>query len=249
MSLYITIQVRFSSTRLPGKALMKIGKKNILEIMVDRLRKSKKVKDIIVATTTSKADNKIVKFCKSKKIRYFRGPENDVLLRIANCLKQKKIKYNIELYGDSPLIDPKVLDVFIDIFKKKKVDYLTNSMKTTFPPGMEINIYKSSVVYFLNKNIGINSKSREHVISNISRFKNKSKFKILNIVSPQKYRYPHIHFEIDTKKDYDFFKQLNKLDSNFINLDLKDLIKISLKNSLYKINSKVHRRWRKFRHD
>ena len=248
MNFYATIQARTSSSRLPGKVLKKIGGKTILEILINRIKKSEKIKNIIVATTNNKSDDAIVKLCKKKKIRYFRGSEDDVLNRISNCLKKNKIEYHVELFGDSPLLDPQLLDKFITIFKTQKLDYLTNSIKTTYPPGMEINIYKSKVLFHLDKIIKKHSRSREHSIGNIKYNKNK-KFKIKNIIAPKHLRYPNIYFEIDTVKDYAFFQKMYSINSKLFDLNLVDLIFMVKKHKLNTINSKVYRRWKKYRDD
>ena len=57
---------------------------------------------------------------------------------------------------------------------QKKLDYLTNSFKTTYPPGMEINLYASRVLFYLEKNINKKSKDREHAIGNFKDYKNKN---------------------------------------------------------------------------
>ena len=248
MNFYATIQARSSSTRLPSKVLKKIGGITILEILVKRIKKSQKIKDVIVATTKNKADDQIVKLCKKKKIRYFRGSEKNVLGRISDCLKKYRIKYHLELFGDSPLLDPYLVDKYISIFKNQKLDYLTNSLKTTYPPGMEINLYKSKVLFYLEKNIKKNSKSREHVIGNF-KYNNNKKFKVKNITAPKELNYPNIYFEIDTLKDFIFFEKMYEINNNFVNLNLTNLISMAMKYKLYKINSKVYRRWKKYRDD
>ena len=248
MDFYATIQARTSSTRLPCKVLKKIGGMTILEILVKRMKKSEKIKDIIVATTKNKSDDAIVKLCKKKKIRYFRGSENDVLGRISDCLKKYKIKYHLELFGDSPLLDPQLVDNFITIFKKKNLDYLTNSFKTTYPPGMEINLYASRVLFYLEKNINKKSKDREHAIGNFKDYKNK-KFKVKNIEAFKEFNYPNFYFEIDTLKDFIFFKKMYENNKRFFDLNLSNLISMVKENKLYKINSKVYRRWKRYRDD
>ena len=248
MDFYATIQARSSSTRLPRKVLKKIGGLTVLEILVKRIKKSQKIKDVIVATTKNKSDDAIVKLCKRKKIRYFRGSENDVLGRISDCLKKYKIKYHLELFGDSPLLDPQLLDEFITVFKTQKLDYLTNSFKTTYPPGMEINLYNSKVLFHLEKNIKKDSKSREHVIGNFKEYINK-KFKIKNIIAPKQFNYPNIYFEIDTLKDLTFFKKMYENNNKFFDLNLTNLISMVKKYKLNKINSKVYRRWKRYRDD
>ena len=62
------IQARLGSKRLPNKILKKADNKILLDIMINRLRNSKKIDKIIICTTINKKDDKIVKFCKEKKI-------------------------------------------------------------------------------------------------------------------------------------------------------------------------------------
>ena len=71
MSFSAIIQARMSSTRLPKKILLQYKKISPLDFLIKRLKKSKYLKDIIVATTKKKIDNKIVNFCKKKKNKIF----------------------------------------------------------------------------------------------------------------------------------------------------------------------------------
>ena len=247
MNFYATIQARTSSTRLPGKVLKKIGNLTILEILINRIKQCHKVKDVIVATTKNKSDDAIVKLCKKNKIKYFRGSESDVLGRITECLKKYNIKYHLELFGDSPLLDPELVDQFIMKFKSQKLDYLTNSFKTTYPPGMEIHLYNSKVLFYLERIIKKESNFREHGIGNINKHNKNRKFRVKNITAPKKFNYPNIYFEIDTLKDFAFFKKMHRYNKEFFNLNLNELIKMVKKYKLQKINSKVYRRWRRFR--
>ena len=73
-----TIEARMNSVRLPGKVMKKFGKHPMLGVLIDRLIKSKKIDDIVVATSKSKKDNKIVSFLKKKNINFYRGSENNV---------------------------------------------------------------------------------------------------------------------------------------------------------------------------
>ena len=68
------VQARMSSKRLPGKTLLKLKGKSILERVVNNLSLSKKIKKIIIATSSRKSDKKIVNFCKENIILYTTGP-------------------------------------------------------------------------------------------------------------------------------------------------------------------------------
>ena len=62
-----------NSSRLPGKVMKKLGKYSLIECLITRLRKSKYVDNIVVATTKNKSDDKIVNFLRKKEINFYRG--------------------------------------------------------------------------------------------------------------------------------------------------------------------------------
>ena len=115
------IQARFLSKRLSGKVLKKIKKKELLTRVIERASDSKKIKKIIIATSTRKSDDQIVKFCVEKKINYFRGDLNDVWSRFIKILKINNEKSFVRICADSPFIH-QLLNKGINIFQKNKYD-------------------------------------------------------------------------------------------------------------------------------
>ncbi len=246
----LTIQARMNSKRLPGKMMKKIHNKTIIEILVNRIKRCKEIDKIIISTSKNKKDNKLALFCKKKlKIGVFRGSEKDVLSRIANTIKKHRIKIHIECFGDGPFIDPKLIDKFIKKFKKSNYDCLTNTLKTTYPPGQEFWIYKGNSLIKLNRLVKRSDKLREHVGYNFSRFK---QFKIKSIIAPKKYYHPNFYIELDTQKDLMFLRKIyaHFNNSNNLNFELLEIIQFLKKNKkLLKINDKEKRRWKLLRNE
>ena len=82
----VIVQARLGSSRLPNKVLLNIGKNStILDLIIKRIKQSKKVDRIIIATTDQEADLPLVDYCKSKGYRVFKGSENDCLDRHYRC--------------------------------------------------------------------------------------------------------------------------------------------------------------------
>ena len=104
------VQARMSSERLPGKTLMTLNGCPLLKYVIDNIKKSKKIKKIVVATSSLKNDDKIIDYCKKNKIEYFRGNLKNVANRFYNILKNRKYDSFVRISGDSPLIDYKLLD-------------------------------------------------------------------------------------------------------------------------------------------
>ena len=84
------IQARLTSTRLPRKVLKEFKGMSVIEIVVERLKQSKNLDEIIVAIPDNKENDDLKQLLKAKKIKFFAGSENDVLDRFYNCSK----KYN-----------------------------------------------------------------------------------------------------------------------------------------------------------
>ena len=79
MKFVATIQARMGSSRLPGKVLIHAGGKPFLLHQVERVRGSRLVDDVVIATTTQSQDDIIQEFCEDNEINVFRGSEDDVL--------------------------------------------------------------------------------------------------------------------------------------------------------------------------
>ena len=200
----IIIEARMNSSRLPGKVLMRYKKMTFLNIMISRLKKSKLSKTIVVATTINKKDDRIVKFLKKKKIKYFRGSENNVIDRVINSAKKFNIHTIIKICGDSPIVDYRIVDQMLKKYKKIKIDYLSNNLTKSYPDGMDVEIFNIKTLeksYSLSKS----NLNKEHV----TYFIKKSKlFKKKNFKASKKNFYPELKVTIDTYKDFLFVSKI-----------------------------------------
>jgi len=199
------IQARTGSTRLPNKVLLKAGKDSLLGYEIKRVRQSKLINKIVVATTVKKWDDIIKKLCEKNKVDCFRGSENDVLGRYYQCsLKYPKFSNIVRITGDCPLIDPAIIDRVIDFFIKNKFDYASNVEKETFPDGMDVEIFKKEVLREAAQKAELTSQ-REHVTLYIRKTK---KYKKGNLLSDQDLS--HFRLTVDEKEDYEVVKFLIK---------------------------------------
>ena len=172
------------SRRLPGKILMKIQGKTLIERVVERVSKSRHVKKIIVATSKHNTDLPLRKLCSKKKIEFYTGSLHNVAYRFYETLKKFNAKSFVRICGDSPLIDPKLIDKCIIKFNSNRYDIVTNMLIATFPMGQGVEIIKSSV---FRKNLPKMKKKKhlEHVMPFF--YENKNNFKIYNVKNSQNY--------------------------------------------------------------
>ena len=249
MKITATIQVRMGSTRLPGKALRKIAGKSILEWQIQRIRKSRFIDNIIIATTENIKDDILVKEAKRLNVNFFRGSETDVLNRVHSAFFSNTSDIHVEFHGDSPFVDEHIIDKIIGCLLENidEVDYVSNAIKTTFPPGLEVTAYKAFCLEKAEKLTPNGDPLREHVTPNILRLKG---IRSKNIVAPEKLNYPHYYFEIDYEKDLSMLNNLitivvNKYGENF---SAQELVSSASENpKILKENIELHRNWKQFR--
>ena len=212
----VIIQARSNSKRFNNKVLYKIYNKPIIWHVISKIKKSKNIKKIIVATSDKKTDDKLIKYLKSIKIDYFRGSLNNVAKRLCDAAEENKANFFMRISADSPLIDPAVIDKAFKIFnsQKKKYDIITNVFPRSYPKGQSIEIIKTSKLRnFLNK---FNKDQKEHVTRYF--YKNNKKFVIKNFTSIK--NKTKIKLAIDTKNDLNVILKKFK-EKNFINFSLK----------------------------
>ena len=198
--LLIIIQARTSSKRLPGKVLMKINNKTILERVINLIKKIKVKKKIYVVTSKLKNDNKIVEIAKKSKIFSYQGSLENVASRFKDVVvKNPKIKFFLRVSSDSPLLDINLIKKLLKL-RKHDYDIISNVKQRSFPKGQSIEILKSE--FFLKNFKKITSKSdKEHVTKKLYKIPNANIYNLKNKINLSKYS-----LALDTIKDKKFIK-------------------------------------------
>lgn len=234
------IQARTGSTRFPNKILYKIGDKTLLELMINRVKKSKLLDKIIVATTTNPNDDKLCELIKSWGIEYFRGDENDLLDRYYQCAKEFKGDVIVRLGSDDVFMDPNLIDRAVKIYNDNpNLDFITNHFSPqTYPEGLELEVYSFKTLESLWRNATLKS-DREHVFIYLQR--NQNKFNIYNFT--QKKDQSHIRLTLDYECDYDLTKKIYEYWGSTVEIPLQaDIINILTQHpELLDLNSKIKR--------
>jgi len=198
MDIVAIIQARMGSTRLPGKVLMDLFGKTVLEHVIDRVKICPLVDKIVVATTTLPIDDVIVQECARINIHTFRGSSEDVLSRYYGAAKESGADIIIRVTSDCPLFDP---DVLTNMLERFNVDYLSNTIKRTFPKGLDAEIFTMSTLERAHIE-ATDDYDREHVTPYIYNNPDKfvlSSFEDVNDNSNQR-------LTLDTPEDWEIIK-------------------------------------------
>jgi spore coat polysaccharide biosynthesis protein SpsF len=162
-------QARMGSTRLPGKVMLPILGRPMLEWHLLRLRQARQIDRIVVATTTEPQDEAIVELCRSLGIAYFRGSESDVLSRYAGAAGSSAAATVVRVTSDCPLIDPQLVDLAIASYGQKRpdVDYLRLAPED-FPRGLDTEVFSRQALMEADRQAA-DPPEREHVTPYIYR--------------------------------------------------------------------------------
>ena len=237
MNINISIEARMTSTRLPGKVMMPINGKINLAIMIDRIKKSKLVDNIIVATTINKEDDEIVNWCKDNDIGYFRGSEDNVYQRVLDTHIEFKSDIVVELTGDCPLLDPTIIDKAIKLYQDNDYDYVyTNS---NYPLGMAVQVYSLPILKSVSTNRELEYQDMEHVTPYIYT---SGKYKLLAMEPENNQILKDLSVTLDTKEDFEVISNVCKGFDDF-DFSLEDIVNFANNNpQLVSANKNTHRK-------
>lgn len=137
------VQARAGSTRLPGKVLMDLAGRTVLERVVERARRFNLVDDVIVAAPDQRMDDVIAAECRRISVECFRGSESDVLDRFAGAARTTDASICVRLTADCPLLDPGISDNIISVFQEADgaADYASNKIPQSFPRGLDTEVF------------------------------------------------------------------------------------------------------------
>lgn len=239
MTVTAIIQARMGSTRLPGKILKEVNGKPLLLHQINRLKHSKLIDQLVIATTTEKQDDIIEDFCKKYNVSFFRGSENDVLARYYEASEQFGGETIVRLTSDCPIIDSQIVDKTIKYFLDNNFDYVSNTIERTYPRGLDTEVFSKAALTetYLQAN---QAREREHVTVYI--YTHQDKFKIGSV--KEENDYSKFRWTVDTKEDLQLIKNiLEYFKDKESDFDLQDaIVAMELNPEWFNINSFIEQK-------
>jgi glutamate-1-semialdehyde 2,1-aminomutase len=135
------IQARMGSTRFPNKVLRPINGRPMIELLLARLAKARRIGQILLATSDDPRNQPLVDHVRRLGYEVFQGSENDVLDRYYQAAKPHQPDTVVRITGDCPLIDPELVDQVLAAYEAQRVDYLCNTLPPTYPDGLDTEVF------------------------------------------------------------------------------------------------------------
>lgn len=238
MSLFIIIQARMTSTRLPSKVMLPLCNKSVLEVMLERIKTFKP--NIIIATTNDGTQKPIVELCKALHVNYYEGSENNVLSRYYESAVHFGAKNGdaiVRLTSDCPLIDSEIIQKVIDFYNENSFEFVSNCIQRTYPRGLDCEIFSFNSLEMAFKN-AITPYEKEHVtpyiqanrvLGSVEDFEDFSRFRLT----------------LDEDADYEVIKEVYNLFNNSVDFNYNELKKMLTNHSeIYEINKHIEQKKR-----
>jgi spore coat polysaccharide biosynthesis protein SpsF len=197
------IQARMGSTRLPGKVLLDLEGETVLARVVNRLRRTRLVDELLVATTDQAGDDAIVKECRELSIPVSRGDQDDVLDRYFRAAQLAKAEVVVRITSDCPLIDPEITEKTIAAFLATAPDYASNALVRTYPRGLDTEVISAAALGRAWQQAR-KPYEREHVTPYI--YERPTEFKLLSVTGEVDYS-AH-RWTVDTPQDLEFVRAI-----------------------------------------
>lgn len=223
MTTALILQARMLSTRLPKKVLLPVLGRPVLELLIERVRRSRDCGEVLLATSTLPADDVLSEFCSQRGIPCFRGNESDVLDRYYQAAKTFGISTIVRVTADCPLIDPQVMDQVFALWHANKADFASNIEPPTFPDGLDVYVFSFAALEKAWREAK-DPFEREHVTPFFWR--NKQIFKTANLKNEVDLSRTE-RWTLDYPEDYEFirrvYEELYPVNPNFTTSDILEL--------------------------
>lgn len=163
-SVGVVILARYSSSRLPGKALKVLAGDTVLGHIINRVSSVIDPSQIVLATSDEASDDALETFARERDIRCYRGSLTRVGERFEGALSMLNVDYGIRMNGDNVFLDPALLKTVIAECELGEFDFISNVLGRTFPKGMSVEAVRHSYYRERLPQIKADAYCNEHVM-------------------------------------------------------------------------------------
>ena len=194
-----SIEARMGSSRLPGKVLLDVAGRPALEWVIRRLERARRVDDVVVATSTSPADDVLAEWAAAYGVAVHRGSEDDVLQRVVDAQKVMGSEIVVEVTGDCTLIDPELTDLGLVTFFENDCDVVSTAAKPSYPNGINVQVFRLADLDEVARTVD-DPAVREHV--SLYFYEHPERYRLIHLFAPQRCWEPDYRLSLDYPEDH-----------------------------------------------
>ncbi len=199
------VQARMESTRLPGKSLLNIAGKPLLQHVIERLGRAGRIDEIVVATTDAPSDAPLLDLAREWGIRAIAGDRADVLARYLAAAHETDADVIVRVTGDCCLIDPALSDDVVAAYFESGAEYASNWLVRKFPRGADTEAFsRESLERVAAK--ATEPYEREHATPYY--YYHPHEFRMSSIEAEGEMVWPELRLCVDTEDDLRLIREL-----------------------------------------
>ncbi len=199
MTTWAVVAARMGSSRMAGKSMAVLAGRPSLAHIVARLRRSRHLDGIVVATPEGEENDPIRACARAEGVPCFSGSEDDVLGRTLGAARSVGAGVIVQVTGDCPLADPRIVDRVIEAYRDARPDYASNCLVRSYPDGMDVEVFATAVLAEADR-ATTDPAAREHVSLYI--YGHPERYRLLNVPAPPEHTWPELRLTLDTPEDY-----------------------------------------------
>lgn len=192
------VQARCTSQRLPGKVLLPLAGRPVVEHVLRAARATAAIDEVVLATTTRSEDDALAACAGELGVRSFRGSEDDVLGRFVGALAGDGADVVVRLTADNPLQDPAVTGAVIRRYLRGDCDYASNNGERSWPRGLDCEVLSRELLERCAREAR-RPEDREHVTLHVRT--HPDRYVLANVLAPPAERWPELRLSLDTAED------------------------------------------------
>lgn len=139
----VFVQVRRGSRRVPDKALLRLADRSCLEHVLVRCSDAKAARHVVVCTSDAPEDAVLAETAATAGAAFFQGDLDNVIDRFLRCADRFATDVIVRVAGDSPLVDPRVIDAAVELLLESELDYLHSK---ALPVGTYVEVFTTEAL-------------------------------------------------------------------------------------------------------
>jgi len=237
MSVSAIIQARNGSTRLPGKAMLELSGKPLLYHVIERVKASEGIDQVILATAAGDENIPLIELANSMGARTYAGSPDNVLERFYCASEEFGGDFIVRVTGDNPFTDPHFTATSVRVAVESEADLCSVA---DVPLGTAVEVISKKA---LDTAYRLSSRPYhfEHVTPYIKE--NKDNFRIIR--HPVKFHNPfkNLRLTVDTPEDFKLANIIYEALYNKTLFSANDVIEfLTDRPELVSINSEIIQR-------
>jgi spore coat polysaccharide biosynthesis protein SpsF len=191
------VQARLSSRRLPGKILKQLAGRPSLDYLLESLQRCTALSGVVLATSIDPSDDATAAYAAARALPCHRGSLDDVAGRLLAAARELRADAFVRVNGDSPLLDPRLVDEAVRLFFEGGADIVSNVHPRSFPKGQSVEVISIPAMQRA-VNAMTTAHEREHVTPHFYARDGEFVIRSFQADAPR----PEVQLSIDSPEDF-----------------------------------------------